>query len=223
MNIFKVFTLFLFSVVLLSTPVHSKKKNDLYSLQKSYEYHLENNVLTIARPVIILNPISIAKVEDMDGDGIPDKYDKCFASFGILALQGCPPNDLSKSITYGNPTVNLKDADFNLLVDIFSSLTFEGKNQNLNKASKTELNKLVKFLKKEKHLFLAISSYVDIDGNNHMDNYYYSEMRVDAVSQYLVKNGIASKRIKTLFFGDSMPVIALPGTRFEIEIWDKKF
>ncbi|MDR2287223.1 MAG: hypothetical protein LBE04_07090 [Prevotellaceae bacterium] len=49
-----------------------------------------------------------------------------------------------------------------------------------------------------------------------------SESRVQSVSKYLIKNGIENYRIETLFFGDMMPVVDLPATRFEVEVCDKK-
>ncbi|MDR1339307.1 MAG: OmpA family protein [Prevotellaceae bacterium] len=163
--------------------------------------------------------VSIMHNVDIDGDGVPNRFDNCPATFGIASMNGCPPVDHTKSITYGNPTVNLKAEDFDMMVKIFSSLEFEGE-QLLNRESQNQLNSLVKFLKKEKRLYLYISSYVNA-GSNRMQNYYISESRVLSVRNYLVKNGVESHRIGTLFFGDMMPVVDLPATRFEVEICDK--
>ncbi|MDR1170104.1 MAG: thrombospondin type 3 repeat-containing protein, partial [Prevotellaceae bacterium] len=90
---------------------------------------------------------------DVDGDGVPNRFDNCPATFGILPLNGCPPIDHTKSITYGNPTVRLKEDDFNMMVRIFSSLEFEGSQQSLSKESQKQLKEVVKFMKKEKRLF----------------------------------------------------------------------
>jgi flagellar motor protein MotB len=158
---------------------------------------------------------------DVDRDGVPNRFDDCPATFGIVSMNGCPPVDFTKSISYGNPTVNLKKDDFDLMVTIFSSLEFEGEQQSLSKESQNHLNNLVKFLKREKRLYLYISAYVNM-GRNRMQNYYLSESRALSVSNYLIKNHIESYRIETLFFGDMMPVVDLPATRFEVEICDKK-
>jgi outer membrane protein OmpA-like peptidoglycan-associated protein len=158
---------------------------------------------------------------DVDGDGIPNRFDECPATFGSASLKGCPPVDHTKSITYGNHTVQLKESDFNLLVDIFSNLEFEGAQQLLSKKSQKQMTNLVKFLKREKKIFLYISAYVNL-GNNRMQNYYLSESRVLSVKNYLTKNGIDKRRVETMFFGDMMPVVDLPATRFEVEVCDKK-
>jgi flagellar motor protein MotB len=158
---------------------------------------------------------------DIDGDGIPNRFDDCPVTFGSASMKGCPVVDHTKSITYGNPTVRLKKDDFNLLVEIFSNLEFEGSQQFLSKKSQKQMSDIVKFLKREKRLFLYISAYVNL-GNNRMQNYYLSESRVLSVSNYLIKNGIEKHRIGTMFFGDMMPVVDLPATRFEVEVCDKK-
>jgi hypothetical protein len=158
---------------------------------------------------------------DVDGDGIPNRFDDCPATFGLASLNGCPPVDFTKSITYGNPSVNLSKEDFDLMIEIFRDLEFEGENQTISKASQNKLNSLVKFLKKRKNLYLYISSYVNV-GANRMQNYYLSESRVISLHKFLVKNGIDNQRIGVLFFGDMMPVVDLPPTRFEVEICDRK-
>jgi flagellar motor protein MotB len=203
-------------------PLFQPKKLDLN--YQNCAFHTRN--LCFPRTLTYLEYTPVSKAEiipdiDIDGDGIPNRVDNCPATFGSTTMKGCPPFDLTKSISYGNPTVRLKDEDFNLIVNIFSNLEFEGKQQSLSKRSQKDLNTLIKFLKKEKKLYLYISSYVNLSSNR-MQNYYLSESRVQAVCNYLTKHGITSDRIGGLFFGDMMPVVDLPPTRFEVEICDKK-
>ncbi|MDR2383657.1 MAG: OmpA family protein [Prevotellaceae bacterium] len=205
----------------LFAPRQSKKSNPHCENCKFYINNLE-----LPHPPNTLDYLPVSKVSvicdvDGDGDGIPNRFDNCPATSGLTLLNGCPPVDNTKSISYGNPTVRLKEDDFNLLVEVFSNLEFNGTQQTLSKKSQTLLNDLVKFLKREKRLFLYISAYVNL-GNNRMQNYYVSESRVLAVSNYLIKNGIDRRRIETMFFGDMMPVVDLPATRFEVEVCDKK-
>jgi hypothetical protein len=205
----------------LFSPQQSKKINLHY---ESCKFHVNNLKLpnTLNRLVYLPeSKVSVMYDIDVDGDGIPNRFDNCPATFGLAALNGCPPVDHTKSISYGNPTVRLKGEDFNLLVEVFSNLEFTGTQQSLTKKSQIQLNGIVKFLKKEKRLFLYISSYVNL-GKNRMQNYYVSESRVLSVSNYLIKNGIDRRRIETMFFGDMMPVVDLPDTRFEVEVCDKK-
>ncbi|MDR1887076.1 MAG: OmpA family protein [Prevotellaceae bacterium] len=187
-------------------------------------FHANNFYLPYTLNYLESEPVLSASILydiDIDGDGIPNRFDDCPATFGIASRKGCPAFDLTKSITYGNPTVSLQKADFDMMVEIFSSLEFEGEQQLLTEKSLEHMNSLVKFLKKEKNLYLYISAYVNV-GNNRMRNYYLSESRVQSVYNCLVKNGIESYRLGILFFGDMMPVVDLPATRFEVEICDKK-
>jgi flagellar motor protein MotB len=198
------------------------KKSDPHS--ENCKFHVNNFYVPYTLNYLEYIPVSKANIlydVDVDGDGIPNRFDNCPATFGIASMKGCPPVDHTKSISYGNPTVRLKDEDFDLLVKTFSELEFEGEQQSLSKKSQTQMNGLVKFLKREKRLFLYISAYVNV-GNNRMQNYYLSESRVQSVSNYLTKNGVENYRIETLFFGDMMPVVDLPATRFEVEVCDKK-
>jgi hypothetical protein len=198
------------------------KKSDLHC--KNCKFHISNLYLPYTLNYLEYTPVSTANIiydVDIDGDGVPNRFDDCPATYGNISMKGCPPVDNTKSITYGNPTVRLNDKDFNLLVNVFSELEFEGVQQVLSKKSQKQLNDLVKFLKRERRLFMYISAYVNV-GSNRMQNYYLSESRVQSVSNYLIKNGIESYRIGYLFFGDMMPVVDLPATRFEVEICDKK-
>jgi flagellar motor protein MotB len=201
--------------------LQSKKSNPHY---ENCEFHARHFYLPYTLNKLeytIVSKVSVICDIDVDGDGIPNRFDDCPATFGSASLKGCPPVDYTKSITYGNPTVRLKETDFNLLVDIFSNLEFEGSQQSLSKKSQKQLNDIVKFLKREKRLFLYISAYVNL-GSNRMQNYYLSESRVLSVKNYLTKKGVEKHRIGTMFFGDMMPVVDLPDTRFEVEVCDKK-
>ncbi|MDR0724812.1 MAG: OmpA family protein [Prevotellaceae bacterium] len=199
----------------------SKKSNPHCENCKFYIKNLELPHTPNSLEYVPESKVSVIYDVDVDGDGIPNRFDDCPATFGLTSLNGCPPVDQTKSISYGNPTVRLKESDFNLLVEVFGNLEFNGAQQALSKKSQTQLNDLVKFLKREKRLFLYISAYVNL-GNNRMQNYYVSEARVLSVSNYLIKNGIDKHRIGTMFFGDMMPVVDLPATRFEVEVCDKK-
>jgi flagellar motor protein MotB len=197
------------------------KKPDRH--HENCKFHRNNMYMPYTLSNLEYTPVFRANIMfdvDIDGDNIPNRLDNCPVTFGMISMNGCPPVDLSKSITYGNPTVNLKKDDFDMMVKVFSSLEFEGEQQNLNSKSQNHLDTLVKFLKKQKRLYLYISAYVNA-GSNRMKNYYMSESRVLSVRNYLVKNGVEKHRIGTLFFGDMMPVVDLPATRFEVEICDK--
>ncbi|MDR1897632.1 MAG: OmpA family protein, partial [Prevotellaceae bacterium] len=193
--------IFICSIILLlySVPSHStgftipflfgKKKQ--YPHDKSCLFHISHFTLPPAPKLEIYDrpTFKLTVIYDVDGDGIHDQYDNCPASYGLPSLRGCPPINLKKTVTYGNYTVYLKNSDFNLLVEIFSNLNFEGEKQSLDAQSKKQLNKLIAFLKREKKLYIYISSYVDFDSNRKR-NYYLSELRVDAIYSYLTKNGI---------------------------------
>ena len=55
-------------------------------------------------------------------------------------------------------------------------------------------------------MVIQLEGHTDYRGSKRL-NYELSEERVEAVKDYLVKNGISPKRIKTKAFGGSNPLV----------------
>jgi OOP family OmpA-OmpF porin len=75
------------------------------------------------------------------------------------------------------------------------------------------LDGIVKILKENTHLNVFIEGYTSSDGNgrNHIN---LSQKRAESVKEYLELNGIQSKRLKAVGFGDANP---LNGNKTEAE------
>jgi len=80
---------------------------------------------------------------------------------------------------------------------------------DLKPESKTELDKLVTFLTKNKTIKIEISGHTDSDGNKKA-NQLLSQNRAKAVYDYTVKAGIAAARLSYKGYGDAKPL--LPNT-----------
>jgi OOP family OmpA-OmpF porin len=90
-------------------------------------------------------------------------------------------------------TVNLK------------SVLFERGTSNLLSESNDELDVVVSFLKTHPSIKIELNGHTDNRGV-HTDNVKLSQERVDRVKQYLVSNGIDSKRITGKGFGGLKPI-----------------
>jgi OmpA-OmpF porin, OOP family len=90
-------------------------------------------------------------------------------------------------------TVNLK------------SVLFERGTSNLLPESNDELDVVVSFLKSNPSVKIELNGHTDNRGV-HADNVKLSQERVDRVKQYLVSNGIESKRITGKGYGGLKPI-----------------
>jgi len=72
-------------------------------------------------------------------------------------------------------------------------------------ASYNELDKLAKIMQSNPTMEILIEGHTDIIGNEN-DNLVLSQKRVNAVKEYLVKKGIAEKRIQTKAYGGTKPL-----------------
>lgn len=153
---------------------------------------------------------------DYDGDGVPNHYDRCYTVAGIPERDGCPDIDMTKIITVVSPTILFTDEEFSDAVQAFANLDFN--KHILLLSSYAALDKFVELLKSNKTWTVCMSSYVDEVIGDKAGNADLSKKRLEAVQKYLIKKGIDKKRISGKYFGDSMPVIDLPPTRFEVEL-----
>jgi len=127
---------------------------------------------------------------DTDGDGVLDKDDLCPEVKGTAANRGCPEvteevikrlNEYARTILFNSGKATFKEETYVVL-------------QNMNKIFKEYPNS--KFL---------LEGHTDSDGSNAL-NQTLSENRAAAVKTYLVENGIASDRLKSVGFGETKPI-----------------
>lgn len=75
----------------------------------------------------------------------------------------------------------------------------------LQKESMTELERLVRFMKETPNALVEISGHTDSQGDDDY-NKKLSERRANAVTDYLIKRGIAPDRLKATGFGETKSV-----------------
>jgi outer membrane protein OmpA-like peptidoglycan-associated protein len=90
-------------------------------------------------------------------------------------------------------TVNLKN------------VLFERGTSNLLPESNPELDLVVSFLKSNPSMKIELRGHTDSRGV-HADNVKLSQERVDKVKQYLISNGIESKRLMGKGYGGTKPI-----------------
>ncbi|WP_119078615.1 OmpA family protein [Chitinophaga alhagiae] len=112
-----------------------------------------------------------------------------------------------KEVKEGQPfekNVPLQPLEANAVV-VLRNIFFASNEYTLQPASTTELDKLVALLKSNPTMEVELSGHTDNVGSD-TDNQVLSENRAKAVVAYLVKQGIAAKRLKAKGYGESKPV-----------------
>jgi len=98
------------------------------------------------------------------------------------------------TIKYDPPTVYTLD-----------NVYFGSNKASLREASYKELDELVKYLKRRKHIRVEIAGHTDNVGSKE-DNLKLSRRRADRVKRYLVNQGIEAGRIEAKGYGEGQPV-----------------
>ncbi len=124
------------------------------------------------------------------------------------------PKHLLKSISFDYTTT----ADFNpLTLDIYldpivkgasavlNNLFFATGKYQLEKKSKTELNKIIGFMAANPQVQIEISGHTD-DVGDAPSNLTLSNKRAGAVLEYLVTHGVAKEKIRFAGYGESKPI-----------------
>ncbi|WP_017257741.1 OmpA family protein [Pedobacter arcticus] len=88
---------------------------------------------------------------------------------------------------------------------VLKNIFFDSNKFDLKPASKTELQKLIEFLKENPKTEIEISGHTDDIGND-QSNLILSQNRSKAVYNYLISNGINSKRLTYKGYGESTPM-----------------
>lgn len=156
---------------------------------------------------------------DKDNDGVPDRDDFCPNLAGTANRKGCPApdsdrdgvnDDEDKCLDVKGPKENNgcpeTDEDLQAKMEGYAKrIQFKYKSTSLSSSSKTVLDEVVKVLKRNPRLHVLIEGYTSSDGNgrNHMR---LSQARAESVKQYLEWNGIGTRRLKAVGFGDANPV-----------------
>ena len=92
------------------------------------------------------------------------------------------------------------------MVMSFDNIYFDVASANLKPESYPVLDGVIAVLQDNPDAVIQIAGHTDSDGSDSY-NQTLSEQRAASVYSYLVSNGIAARRLSTVGFGESMPVV----------------
>lgn len=127
---------------------------------------------------------------DRDGDSVLDKDDKCPDVKGTVANKGCP---------------EVSDEAIKRLNDYAKTILFDTNKATFQQRTYPVLEAIVAILKEYPSANFSIEGHTDSDGKD-AANQTLSENRAAAVKDYLIEKGIASSRLSSKGFGESMPI-----------------
>ncbi len=158
-------------------------------------------------------------IPDTDGDGINDEEDKCPTVPGLARYQGCPIPDTDgdgvndeedRCITIPGPKENfgcpIIPPEVKKRVDMAAkNILFVTGSAKLQASSFKGLNDVVKIMKENPEMLLAIDGHTDWVGSDEY-NQKLSDNRAASVKNYLVSKGINESRITSTGHGETMPI-----------------
>lgn len=119
----------------------------------------------------------------------------------ILARLDYQPDIEKVEIPASSTMKSLQEGKRLILRNIF----FDYNQATLRSKSKYELNKLYDFLKANPSVKIEVSGHTDSRGNDDY-NLRLSRDRAQAVVDYLIRNGVASSRLKAVGYGETRPI-----------------
>ncbi|MEJ2155571.1 MAG: OmpA family protein [Desulfobacteraceae bacterium] len=170
--------------------------------------------------------VLLTGLNDRDGDGVPDRKDKCpNTPAGVkVDMSGCPlDSDRDGVPDYkdqcpGTPAgvkvdsngcplpVPTKSAEVTAAGTwIYKDIKFEVNKADLRQSSFPVLNEIVGALEAQPDLKIEIQGHTDSTGA-HDYNVGLSQRRAESVKAYLVSKGIASHRLTTRGYGPDRPI-----------------
>ena len=155
-------------------------------------------------------------VRDQDGDGVADPYDACPEIAGVYSANGCPdadkdgvadkdddcPQTAGLASNKGCPVVAKEVQD--VMIKALQGVQFEYSKSTLLTSSLPVLDEVVRVMNQNPNYRLAVSGHTDNDGDE-AQNLLLSELRAQAVANYLVSKGIRPERISAKGFGETQP------------------
>lgn len=155
---------------------------------------------------------------DSDGDGVIDIEDECPNVFGSLSAKGCPdadgdgiedkddicPNTQGFNTINGCPILSRKDSI--VLNSAIRNLYFDSDSEKIKSSSYQSLNEMSKLLLANKNMILIIHGHTDSDASNKY-NLNLSARRAKSVRDFILKRGVANKKVIMDWFGEESPLV----------------
>ena len=130
---------------------------------------------------------------DSDNDGIVDSADKCPKVPGVESNNGCPYEEIG---------VGKRDTAIN---DMMKTILFDTGNANFKQDSYPNLIKITEILKRHPEAKFRLEGHTDSAGSYDF-NKRLSQIRANAVRNYLISAGIPSENLVAEGFGEAKPI-----------------
>ncbi|HEX5001177.1 MAG TPA: PorP/SprF family type IX secretion system membrane protein [Bacteroidia bacterium] len=168
----------------------------------------------------VVVPEKVTPAVDSDNDGIPDEKDACPFIKGSRATNGCPDSDgdgvqdlvdkcpmvAGTAANGGCPDVKTPVTETQILVKKFDNVLFWPGSSELNTPDIFDIiERAIEIMFRDPSTQVVISGHTDNEGDAAV-NMVLSQARADAVKQYMIKMGIDGSRIRTVAYGENMPL-----------------
>ncbi len=120
---------------------------------------------------------------DVDGDGIPDSKDACPTEKGTAELNGCPAT--ASAVT--------------------DNIQFEFDSSVLRTSAYPTLDRMSAELKSNPNMHMELDGFASAEGTEEY-NMQLSKDRANSVKTYLVNSGVSANKITTKGFGETRPI-----------------
>lgn len=176
-------------------------------------FHSETK-LPIGALVQVYDVATDSLVQQVNADKLTGEYTVVLTEGNQYALYVSAPKFMlnSFSFDYSSPS-NLNPVALDVYLEpirsgsavVLNNLFFESGEYKLQEKSKTELNRLINFLRQNKSIKIEIAGHTDDVGSD-KDNQLLSERRAKAVVDYLTANGVPRSILQYKGHGESKPV-----------------
>jgi OOP family OmpA-OmpF porin len=142
-------------------------------------------------------------INDADGDGVADKFDKCPGTTSGVVVDGagCP---LVAPAPVVREKVIITESDRRVVADAIRNLEFDVNKSTIRAKSYPTLNRVADLLK-SKSFSLRLAGHTDSQGSDAL-NMALSKDRAESIKAYLVSQGVNASRVEATGYGETQPI-----------------
>jgi OOP family OmpA-OmpF porin len=142
-------------------------------------------------------------INDEDGDGVADKFDKCPGTTSGVVVDGagCP---LKAPAPVVKEKVIITESDRRVVADAIRNLEFDVNKSTIRSKSYPTLNRVADLLK-SKNFSLRLAGHTDSQGSDAL-NMSLSKDRAESIKAYLVSQGVNASRVEATGYGETQPI-----------------